>query len=144
VQVSGTDGFTVTGGTYSGYVPGPKDCHADGVQMWAMAGRPLVTGVVSNNTILSSNALTSDGRTRGVQGITDFGGTPDPKDNISVTDNTLSLYGSACVAMINVTNLTATGNKCKNNHPQPWQSKYLWTNSSGKIGPNFLDGRKER
>lgn len=141
VQVAGMNGFVVTRGNYSGYVPNPNGCHADGVQMWAMAGFPLVNGVVSDNTITSTSALTADGKSRGVQGIDDYGGTPDPKDNISVIDNTLSLYGSVCVGMVNVTHLTVRGNKCTNNQPQPWKSRYIWTNSSGKIGPNQLDGK---
>ena len=90
--------------------------------------------------------MDADGKSRGTQGIdawNDNGpnGGSFPIDNITVTGNILSLHGESCVSMISVTHLTATGNSCTNNQPEPWASKYEWTGSSGTIGPNLLDGK---
>jgi hypothetical protein len=137
VDVSGTNGFVVFGGNFSGYVGGTA-CHGDGVQMWAMDGYPLQNGQVLSNTLVSSPVLAADGKSSGIQGIVDFGGAY-AQDHITVTGNKMYLNGAWCVAMFDTTNLVAQNNSCVNEHPQPWPSNYGWEGSTGTIGPNLLD-----
>jgi hypothetical protein len=123
VQVTGTDGFTVSGGSYTGYVPNPNGCHADGVQMWSMPGYPLQNGTIINNTIIST-AAPDPGNTRslGTQGIDNFGD-KGPTSNITVTGNTLILHGNWCFSLVNISGLTFKNNRCKDARPEPWRSK---------------------
>lgn len=144
VTVSGTDGYTVANGLYSGYYPNPNGCHADGIQMWGMDGFPLAHGLVMNNEIHSTGVLLVDGKSMGIQGITAFannapGGAGYPQDSITVTGNRMYLNGSWCVAIFKTTNLTAKDNRCVNEVPRPWNSNYGWNGSTGAIGPNYLD-----
>lgn len=144
VTVSGTDGFVVAGGHYSGYLPNPNSCHADGIQMWGMDGFPLTNGLVTNNDIYSTGVLLNDGKSYGIQGITAFGnnapgGTAYPQSNITVTNNRMYLNGSWCVAIFNTTNVTAKDNRCVDEVPRAWNSNFGWNGSSGAIGPNYLN-----
>jgi hypothetical protein len=143
VTVSGTDGFIVSGGNYSGLTHG-TGCHADGVQMWGMDGYPLKNGKVVNNNITSPPVLAVDGKSMGSQGITAFGnnapgGGAFEQDNITVSDNKIYVHGSWCVAIFRTTHVTAQNNECFNERPKPWNGRYGWDGSSGTIGPNYLD-----
>jgi hypothetical protein len=147
VTISGTTGFVVSGGSYSGLTHGTS-CHADGVQMWGMEGYPLKNGKVVNNTISSPPILAVDGRSMGAQGITAFannapGGGAFEQDNITVNDNTIFVHGSWCVGIFNTTHLTAQNNQCSNIQPKPWNGRYGWSGSSGTIGPNWMDNVQE-
>jgi len=130
VQVQGVDGFTVSGGSYTGYAP-TSGCHADGVQMWAKVGYPLQNGIITNNVIVSTDALDADGKSRGTQGIDNFGD-KGPTSNITVTGNTLTLHGGWCFSLVNITDLTFKDNHCTDAQPEPWKSKTNTTGSTRK------------
>jgi hypothetical protein len=62
--------------------------------------------------------------------------------NVQVINNSLTLYGGACVAMYGQTSMVVQGNQCFNLNPEPWPSKFTVTSdSTGTVSNNQVDGR---
>lgn len=140
VTVSGTDGFVIQGGLYAGYFLAANSCHADGVQMWGMDGYPIRNGQIVGNRIFSSPIVVNEHGAMGVQGISMFNNRTD-QEKITVTDNEITVNGTWCVAIMYTREVLAENNRCTNIIPRPWNGRYGWTGSTGRFGPNLLDGQ---